>query len=182
MHQSYDINTRGICPLRHLYMQLWLPRRYLTSIWDDLDIDHCMGDSRTVSYNLDCCKTLPWIARTINRMDCPGLFRGISKESCVLLRKVRSWFQCHYLSRYIKLATSFVAVSSLQLSGFSPQLLVCQPTTDICNWLILIISTVLDFRDKWGLSWRSIYPSRADVYIGTTPHPWSSRILCQPRH
>ena len=32
----------------------------------------------------------------------------------------------------LKLPTSFVAVSSLQLSDFSPQLLVCQPTTDIC--------------------------------------------------
>ena len=56
----------------------------------DLGIDYCMGDSRAVSCNLDCCKTFPRIARTINKMDCQGYFYGASKNSrFFLLRKVR---------------------------------------------------------------------------------------------
>ena len=95
-HQAYDMNIRGVCHLRRSCVQLRCGR-WSISCHDYLDIWHCLGDPCTVSCSLDCCKTLPWIARIISKLDCRRLFHGISEDSCVLLRKVRSWFQCDYL-------------------------------------------------------------------------------------
>jgi hypothetical protein len=140
VHQAYQANLSRICPLRYSYVQLrdwWEWRPDFDAV--NLDIGHYMGDPRTVSGSLDSCKTLPWTATTIDRMGSRRLFHSINWNSIVLLRKVSSQFECGYLFA-LKLSTSFVAVSCLQLSLFSPTLLVCQPVTDICIWSITVMS------------------------------------------
>jgi hypothetical protein len=124
----WHLNIRGVCPFRCSCVRLWIFGRYNIPIRVDLDIGHCLGDPRTVSCNVDCCKTLSRIARILKTMGRWGLFHGISKEPRVLLRKVRSC-DLNVVIFLAQVHTSFIAVSSLELSNFSPNLYVCMPPT-----------------------------------------------------
>jgi len=181
MLMIWHLNIRGVCPFRCSYVRLWIFGRYNIPIRVDLDIGHCLGDPRTVSCNVDCCKTLSRIARILKTMGRWGLFHGISKEPRVLLCKVRSC-DLNVVIFLAQVHTSFIAVSTLELINFSPNLYVCMPPisiSDIYIWPVLIVSTELNLRGRGGLYWHySIFSRRSDVYIGTTPHPWTSRISC----
>jgi uncharacterized MnhB-related membrane protein len=68
--------------------------------------------------------------------------------------------------------TSFAGVSCFELIGQSPAFWVRWPVADICLYQRLIISVELKFYwsfDTWKRS--SAFIGRADVRVGTTPHP-----------
>jgi hypothetical protein len=67
---------------------------------------------------------------------------------------------------------SFAGVSCLQLIFLSPKLMVRRPVADICLYPWLIMS--VEFRFYWNSDtswWSSGFIGRADVCVGTTPHP-----------
>jgi hypothetical protein len=89
-------NTRGIRGLQQphvLFKHYWRLRK--TDDWD-LDIWHWMGNSRTVSRLLGCCKALPWTATITNRMDRWGLFHDVNKNTYPLLHSVSSHLKSVY--------------------------------------------------------------------------------------
>jgi hypothetical protein len=80
----------------------------------------------------------------------------------------------------LKLRTSFVAISCLQLGSISPKLLVCQPVTDIHLTNSCHVMLELNFRGISDFSWPPFnFPRRPDVCTGTTPYSWYSRISRQ---
>jgi len=82
--------TRGGDNLWHIHVQLWRGGGCPAFCLNDLDAQHRLGGSRTVSCSLDCCETLPWPATTwpIDRIDHWGLFHGADNISRALLCKV----------------------------------------------------------------------------------------------
>jgi hypothetical protein len=81
---------RGIHSLQHLSMRLSLFGRIPISGFHDLDTWHCMGGLCIVSRGLDCCKTLPWTATTLNRKYYRRLFYSVDENSRDLLCEVSS--------------------------------------------------------------------------------------------
>jgi hypothetical protein len=80
----------------------------------------------------------------------------------------------------LKLRTSFVAVSCLQLGYISRKLLVCQPIADIHLTNPCHVMLGHNFRGISDFSQPPYNcPRRADVCTRTTPYPWCSRMSCQ---
>jgi hypothetical protein len=111
-----------------------------------------MGDPRTVSGSMGCCKAFPWTATTVDRMGSWGLFHSINWNSCVLLRKVSSRFHCSYLSHsssalVLLLFAAFSSSSSVQtlwyanlwLTSASDQSLSCHTRTQLPRELSFLI-------------------------------------------
>jgi hypothetical protein len=67
---------------------------------------------------------------------------------------------------------SFAGVSCLELISLAPAFLVRWPVTDICLYTRLIISVDFEFYWSYHIWWCSHgFIVRADVCVGTTPHP-----------
>jgi len=166
------MDHRGVDTLRHSRTHLLLRERCTASDFNDLDTQYCVGDPRTVSFNLGYYKTLTWNATTPSRIDCRGLFHSIGKISCPLLCKVRS--QCDWLWSFFwsSACASFTAVSCLQLAYLSPALLVCRNVPDLCTWSLLIVVAGLKFHRDCYFQWHSSNSLECAVVCAwTTPHP-----------
>jgi hypothetical protein len=178
MCMSSLMNTRGTHSLRHLSVLVW--PWGTTSGFHFLGVYHCVGGPYTVSRSLGCGKTLPWNATTFGRADYWGLFHGVNQNSHTLLCEVSS--HCDYYSRFSTEGLDMVAC--LLLLASSSFLIGLQHSQRYVNislmctrpWFIIIAELFSGVSDLYWVS--SDCDGGADVYAGTTPDPWCSRISC----
>jgi hypothetical protein len=148
-----------------------------SELWE-YDTHRCMGDPRLVVYGLDCYKTLSWSATIADRIDHWELFRGVNKESRVLLSSVSSVILMYFIRFHWSSAfASFATMACLSLGLLSANIMVRPSVTDICSWpLSHHFSPELIVRGECYLLWHFCNCTDiADVCAGTAFDPGHSR-------